>query len=52
MSPEEKKELLTELGELTYRRAWLQRELNINAQRSNEIATAIETQEKKKDETV
>ena len=45
MEVEERKELLAELGELTYRRAKLQAELNKNAQRSNEIGNLLEKAE-------
>ena len=46
MKAEKRKELMTELGELTFKRAKLQQELNENARRSNEIGTLIEKAEK------
>lgn len=41
MTPEERKNLLTELGELTYQRAKLQTLLNQNAERSNQIGSRL-----------
>ena len=45
MTPKKRKELFAELGELTYRRAKLEIELNKNAQRSNEIGNLLEKDE-------
>jgi len=39
---QKRKELATELGELTYERAKLTEQLNKNAKRSNEVATEME----------
>ena len=46
MEADARKELTAELGELTYKRAKLQAELNVIAQRSNEIGTLLEKAEK------
>lgn len=45
MTPEEKKELLQELGQLTYNRAKLEMSLNLIAKRSNEIGGLLEREE-------
>ena len=46
MTAEEKEKLFAELGELTYKRVYLQKDLNDNARRANEIGTLIEKAEK------
>ena len=45
MKADERKKLMAELGELTFKRAKLQAELNKNAQRSNEIGAILEKAE-------
>lgn len=46
MTQDEKKELLAELGELTYDIAKLQAIIRVKSQRSNEIGSLLEKAEK------
>lgn len=46
MTQEERTKLAAELGELTYQIAKLQNEIRIKSQRSNEIATLFEKEDK------
>ena len=48
MEKETKKKLMEELGELTYKRAKMQAVLNVNLQRSNDIASILEKAENEK----
>jgi hypothetical protein len=45
LTPEQKKTLLEELGQLTYNRAKLEMSLNLIAKRSNEIGGMLERDE-------